>query len=100
MLKSTFLHLQRFEKKTERNLWEKGITTWDLYLKTLLRQPFLFQEIPEQQNLLSDSIKAYEEEDMAYFAKSLPSGDEIDITFSSGLGFRDCVTQHRKVHIA
>ena len=73
MLKSTFLHLPGFGKKTERNLWERGITSWDLYLKTLPRQPSLFQEIPGQKNILSNSIKAYEEKDIAYFAKSLPS---------------------------
>ena len=75
MLKSTFLHLRGFGKKTERNLWERGITSWDLYLETLPRQLALFEEIQEHKNILSDSIKAYEEEDIAYFAKSLPSAE-------------------------
>ena len=65
MLKSTFLHLPGFGKKTERNLWERGITSWNLYLETMPRQRSLFQEIPEQKNILSDSITAYKEEDMA-----------------------------------
>ncbi|WP_419174445.1 ribonuclease H-like domain-containing protein [Desulfosediminicola sp.] len=75
MLKSTFLHLQGVGKKTERILWNKGITTWEKYLSSQTRQPSLFEEIPEKISVLSDSIKAYADGDMAYFAKSLPTSD-------------------------
>lgn len=100
MLKSTFLHLQGFGKKTERNLWERGITSWDLYLETMPRQRSLFQEIPEQKNILSDSIKAYKEEDMAYFAKSLPTAEyfRVLLDFPEEVLFLDIETTGLSVY--
>jgi uncharacterized protein YprB with RNaseH-like and TPR domain len=42
MLKSTFLHLQGVGKKTERALWQKGITTWDEYRCLVGKQLSIF----------------------------------------------------------
>ena len=75
MLKSTFLHLQGVGKKTERALWEKDITTWESYISFLNRQPSIFKEISNKKHVLTDSLKAYAEGDLGFFAKSLPVSD-------------------------
>lgn len=74
MLKSTFQHIRGIGKKSEKNLWKKGIETWEIFLALQQKQPFLFKEIPDK-HILSESIQAYEKGDMTFFAKSLPTSD-------------------------
>lgn len=99
MLKSTFLHLKGVGKKTERSLWEKGITTWEDHLSSEARQPSLFKEIPEK-NVLKDSIRAYKQGDMAFFAKSLPPSDyyRICLEFPDEVLFLDIETTGLSVY--
>ncbi len=75
MLKSTFLHLQGIGKKTERELWRKGIITWEQYLSKSLRQPSLFADVPEKEHILTTSFLAHQCGDMGFFAGTLPTSE-------------------------
>ncbi len=33
MIRKSFIFLEKVNKKTEENLWEQGITDWDVFLK-------------------------------------------------------------------
>ncbi|MDY0223382.1 MAG: hypothetical protein RBR67_19835 [Desulfobacterium sp.] len=74
MLKSTFLHLKGIGKKTERTLWNKGITTWEVYAASFQKQLSLFSEYAVN-NPISESIAAYENDDLSFFAKTLPASE-------------------------
>jgi uncharacterized protein YprB with RNaseH-like and TPR domain/predicted nuclease with RNAse H fold len=71
MLRSTFLHLKGVGAKTEKSLWRQGITKWDQY-PVDCDQFALLEELAPPSPLYA-SIEAYNNGDMAFFAKNLPS---------------------------
>ena len=99
MLKSTFQHISGIGKKTEKALWEKGITTWEDYLSSKPRQLSLFEGIPDR-TILSDSIRAYERGDMTFFAKSLPTSEyfRVLLEFPQEVLFLDIETTGLSVY--
>ena len=70
MLQHTFLHLPHVSSRKEKDLWQRGIFTWDDYSKTTCRQLSLFEEFPRK-DALAESRKALKAEDLAFFARSL-----------------------------
>lgn len=70
MLQHTFLHLPHVSSRKEKDLWQRGIFTWDDYSKTTCRQLSLFEEFPRK-DALAESRKALNAEDLAFFARSI-----------------------------
>ena len=99
MLKSTFQHLKGIGKKTERNFWDKGFTTWELYAASFQKQQRLFSEL-YLNHLLSDSIAAYESGDMAFFANTLPTAEyyRVALEFPQDVLFLDIETTGLSVY--
>jgi len=73
MLQHTFCHIQGIGPKTERKLWESGVTTWDQ-----LRKPLPFKlsapTFANAQETLEHSSRALHN-DPAFFTKLLSSSD-------------------------
>jgi uncharacterized protein YprB with RNaseH-like and TPR domain len=93
MLKSTFQHLKGVGKKSERILWKKGFTTWEVYDASFHRQPSLFSGFSIY-TPLRESMEAYEKGDMAYFANTLPSAEyyRVALEFPQDVLFLDIET--------
>ena len=75
MIRNTFQHITGIDKKLERALWEKGITSWDKFrsnptvLRDLGDERFFPDEVFWE---LDHSEKALEEEDSHFFWNKLP----------------------------
>jgi uncharacterized protein YprB with RNaseH-like and TPR domain/predicted nuclease with RNAse H fold/dephospho-CoA kinase len=69
VLTSTFQHLPGISPRKERELWNAGTMTWSDYMSSF-RQPDLFgaEAIP----VLRDSLSAWRQGDVGYFAARLP----------------------------
>jgi len=82
MLQSTFQHINGVGKKTERLLWERGITSWDKYIKLNghHKQLKFFDKIEDSP--LSLSKKAYIKGDLQYFAEHLAKAEYYRIALS------------------
>jgi len=74
MLRSTFLHLKGVGGKTERLLWQKGLTTWEAYAAAKSEQKALFGAASFDAGL-SESMAAYARGDMEFFARTLPPAE-------------------------
>lgn len=92
MLLSTFQHIKGIGKITELALWDKGITTWEKYIKNKGRQLSLFEK--ETITPLNESIKAYENGNLAFFANRLPRSEyyRIALTYPQDTIFLDIET--------
>ncbi|MGC8494757.1 MAG: ribonuclease H-like domain-containing protein [Syntrophobacteraceae bacterium] len=99
MLKSTFQHLRGIGKKSEKSLWERGLTTWERYDASFPKQTCLFGSI-DSDSPLSDSIAAYERGDMGFFAKLLPAAEyyRVALEFPNDVLFFDIETTGLSVH--
>ncbi|MDR1578447.1 MAG: ribonuclease H-like domain-containing protein [Deltaproteobacteria bacterium] len=64
MLKNTFIHIPGLGSKREKDLWAKGVMTWDDL--AALPNPRL------DPNWRADSLKAWDAQDMDHFATKLP----------------------------
>jgi uncharacterized protein YprB with RNaseH-like and TPR domain/predicted nuclease with RNAse H fold/dephospho-CoA kinase len=93
MLKSTFQHLKGVGKKTERSIWDQGITTWGQYVASFETQLSLFSDRLSSSHL-SQSISAYNNGDMAFFADSLPRAEyyRVALEFPKDVLFLDIET--------
>jgi uncharacterized protein len=76
MLTSTFIHTQGIGRKTERAIWQSGLTTWDDFLCGHVA----CQLTDRQRSLLlptvEESVARFADDDYRYFAKALPSGEQ------------------------
>lgn len=92
MLLSTFQHIKGIGKITELALWDKGITTWEKYIKNNGCQLSLFQK--ETITPLNESIKAYKNGNLAFFANRLPRSEyyRIALTYPQDTIFLDIET--------
>jgi uncharacterized protein YprB with RNaseH-like and TPR domain len=73
-LKRSFVHLDGIGPKTERQLWEQGITDWE---RLHADAPALFKgkRLPGIQRALDQSLAAWDRGDLYYFHRTLP-GDQ------------------------
>lgn len=95
MLKSTFQHIKGIGKKTERELWSRGLKTWDDYEKAQPLQYSLFNDFPpENDSLLYKSKLAYEKGDLNFFSKYLSTAEyyRIALEFPDQVLFLDIET--------
>lgn len=92
MLLATFQHIKGIGKITELALWDKGITTWEKYINNTGRQLSLFEK--ETITPLNESIKAYENGNLAFFANRLPRSEyyRIALTYPQDTIFLDIET--------
>lgn len=92
MLLSTFQHIKGIGKITELALWDKGITTWEKYIKNNGHQLSLFEK--KTITPLNESIKAYKNGNLAFFANRLPRSEyyRIALTYPQDTIFLDIET--------
>jgi len=93
MLTSTFQHLKGIGHKTERSLWNQGILTWEQHIASVPKQRTLF-ETASPDSILCESIKAYRDGDMEFFARSMPRSEfyRIALEFPQDVLFLDIET--------
>ena len=93
MLQSTFQHIRGIGKKTEMLLWEKGITSWNKYIKSNGHQQLkLFEN--DKTSPVYQSLQAYEKGDLHYFADRLAKSENyrIVLTYPENTLFLDIET--------
>jgi uncharacterized protein YprB with RNaseH-like and TPR domain len=72
MLKNTFCHIPGVGEKTERRLWEAGLTSWvSPFERRAFGCPTLYR--PTWNEHLLESLARYAERDVEYFAERLPA---------------------------
>ena len=81
MLISTFQHLKGIGIKREKEFWRSGILSWEDFIEKKDAQLSLFGH-GESQDILSTSLKAFEEKDADFFARLLPSKEHYRIALA------------------
>ncbi len=91
MLKNTFCHLPGVGLKTEKNLWRRGVLSWDSAID--------LKRLPERARPLFDcrikeSIERLEKRDLVYFAAHLPPEEHWRLfsEFRNGVAYLDIET--------
>ena len=94
ILQRTFLHAPGVGKKTERSLWENGITSWAKFLncssvpfKSLRSRPQVFQ-------IIEQSAKALDQRNIRFFSEWVPREEwwRLSASFQSKIVFLDIET--------
>ena len=70
MLKNTFVHIRGVNTKAERQLWRKGVLTWEDYGRCVQTQLSLFDDAAPDERLAA-SMKALAAGNVAYFKERL-----------------------------
>lgn len=93
MLYNTFIHLQHVSHRKEKELWSRGILTWDDYSKNLHKQLSFFGE-QHQDDILTESRKAFDAEDIDFFARNMHQHEyyRIATSFPDSVMFLDIET--------
>ncbi|MCG8689201.1 MAG: ribonuclease H-like domain-containing protein [Desulfobacterales bacterium] len=91
MLTHTFCHLQGIGPAKEKQLWDKGITTWE---KALTGPDNLLQKNKGHSALISESIERLSQGDATFFASRLPSSQQYRLfeSFRKNAVFLDIET--------
>ena len=86
MLKSTFRHFRGIGVKSERNFWLNGIVDWRQYNTVSKKNNNVIE--------INESIKAYKERNIQYFANQLVPADywRIAVSFPQRIIFLDIET--------
>lgn len=89
-IKSTFLHLTSIGSKTEKELWQKGILTWEDYIR--IHENNLFYN--EKASKFTESLQAIDEKNIEYFANKLPKSEyyRLALSFPEEVMFLDIET--------
>ncbi len=90
-IKSTFIHLPNFGKKTEKELWEKGILSWEKYIQIEKESSLFFEE---SSSVLNESQKAYANKNIDFFSKTLAKQEyyRLALSFPEEVLFLDIET--------
>ena len=104
MLTSTFIHTQGIGRKTERAIWQSGLTTWSDFLTGHAACPLADRQRTLLIPTVEESVARFAADDYAYFARALPSGEQwrayhdygpraayVDIE-TLGMGMDDAIT--------
>lgn len=75
MLRNTFLHIPGIGRITEKALWEKGISNWELLLERISEAPIGTADATTTAECLAQSVKALEEGNHQFFAPALGLGE-------------------------
>jgi len=90
-IKSTFIHLNKVGNKTEKELWTKKIFTWDAYQSQIENTNLFFDRTISK---LSESFQALENNDVDFFANTLPKKEyfRLALSFPQDVIFLDIET--------
>jgi uncharacterized protein YprB with RNaseH-like and TPR domain/predicted nuclease with RNAse H fold/dephospho-CoA kinase len=88
---STFIHLNKIGKKSEHDLWNKKILTWDDYQNNIEKDSLFFDNTCSK---LFSSINAYNEKNIQFFVDNLPKSDyfRLALSFPEDVLFLDIET--------
>lgn len=76
MLERTFIHIPGIGQRTERELWESGIASWDDFSGSFLRHPGISAGLWHRlESHIPGSIDALTRRDAAYFARLAEVGE-------------------------
>ncbi|MBX3120231.1 MAG: ribonuclease H-like domain-containing protein [Fimbriimonadaceae bacterium] len=75
MLRNTFLHIPGVGRTTERALWEKGFSSWDILLERLQEAPLGTADVEDTRTTLEASTLALNEMRHQFFAPVLGIGE-------------------------
>ena len=94
ILQRTFLHAPGVGSKTEKSLWNEGITNWDKFLDST---SIAFQSLrsrPRVWKVIEESTKVLEKQDVNFFSEFMPREAwwRLSSTFDSKLVFLDIET--------
>ena len=90
-IKSTFIHLNKVGIKTEKELWNKKILTWDDYQAQIENTNLFFEKTS---SVLTESFQALDNSDIDFFSKTLPSKEyfRLALSFPKDVIFLDIET--------
>ena len=77
-LTSTFIHLDKIGYIKERQLWEKGILSWEDFPFDVQRDLFSKQK----KSVLTESTLAYKQANADYFSSSLKPADQYRVALT------------------
>lgn len=76
MLEQTFIHIPGIGQKTERELWQLGITSWDEYSTFFTRPAPISSALRRRlENYIPQSLEAVQRRDAAFFARLSKLGE-------------------------
>jgi len=93
MLKNTFCHIPGIGHKSEKRLWERGVTTWESSLEDQMEpNPRYSKESFKEQ--VTESMQRLEEGDATYFSRLLPPREQWRLfpEFRSSTAYLDIET--------
>tara|TARA_Y100000310_G_C20669037_1_gene809220 strand:- start:1497 stop:2261 length:765 start_codon:yes stop_codon:yes gene_type:complete len=96
MITRTFLFLPGISKKSEQNLWQQGIHSWDDFLKTKHIKGMSAVRKAAANALLKKAKDALREENVTFFAKLLPLAEHWRMYeyFKEDAAYLDIETEH------
>ncbi len=76
MLEHTFIHIPGIGQKTERDLWQLGITSWDEYASFFTRPAPISSALRRRlENYIPQSLEAVNRRDAAFFSRLTRLGE-------------------------
>ena len=72
ILQRTFVHAPGVGQKTERALWEDGVTSWSKFLTCPSALPKSLRLRPQTLRVIEQSARALDEGDVGFFSETLP----------------------------
>ena len=94
ILQRTFLHAPGVDSKTEKSLWNEGITNWDKFLDSSSIAFKSLRSRPQVWKVIEASTRALEKQDVNFFSEFMPREAwwRLSSTFDSKMVFLDIET--------
>jgi len=94
ILQRTFLHAPGVGSKTEKSLWNEGITNWGKFLDSSSIAFKSLRSRPRVWKVIEESTKALEKQDVKFFSECMPREAwwRLSSTFESKMVFLDIET--------
>ena len=95
MLEQTFIHIPGIGRRTERDLWQAGITSWDCFAGFLTRPAAISAGLRRRlESYIPQSIEAVQKKDAAFFRRLSNMGEAWRLfpEFSNQCAFLDIET--------
>lgn len=72
ILQRTFVHAHGVGRRTERALWEEGITSWEEFLSSSSALPRTLRARPKFGKIIDNSVEALSRVDARFFSEHMP----------------------------
>ena len=94
MLPHTFIHLPNIGPVTERELWERGILTWDDFLDANVLPTRAHSQQARLKSILAECSQRFLDADSGYFARAIPPSESwrMYADFRANAAFLDIET--------